>query len=226
MTATVPNGAHALVKVARGRLREYSTAEKPLVLTFEFNPSTINRTRSVTVKLGSTPATRGGYDFAGPKEAPRASQGVTVNAETFSLKILLNATDRMNAGDEQASRFGVQPEIDTLRSMVEPKTQTREGERTLAALGRGEARAFARHEYASVLIFEWGALSLPVFMTQVRIDAKAYLPNLYPYHAEADLSLQVIESVNEHYDREIKRQFASAGQNVGASQGFERLGKS
>ena len=35
----------------------------PLVLAFDFNPQQITRNRSVTITLGSTPATRGGFDF-------------------------------------------------------------------------------------------------------------------------------------------------------------------
>src|SRR5262249_47707946 len=83
----------------------------------------------------------------------RGGEGGTVNAESFTAKILLDATDRMNAGDPIATQYGVQPEIDVLRSMVEPKIQTPDGARTLAALGEGNSRAFARDEYASVLLF-------------------------------------------------------------------------
>jgi hypothetical protein len=199
------------VRTARGALIEFSNAPLPLLLQFEFNPTTITRTRSVTVRTGGTQGTRGGYDFADAREASRASQGVTVNAESLSLKLLLDATDRMNAGDVVATLQGVQPELDTLRSMIEPKSQTPAGARTLAALGQGDQRAFARHEYASVLVFAWGVQMLPVFLTQVQIEAKEYLPSLLPYRAEVTLGLQIIESNNPFYLAELKRQFANAG---------------
>lgn len=212
---TVPHaGGYPAVKSEHGVLREYSAAPKPLELRFEFNPTTITRSRTVTIKTGSTPGTRGGYDFANRTEAPRASQGVTVNAETFTLKILLDAADRMGAGDPVAISYGIQPELDVLRSMLEPKIQTKDGVRTLAALGKVPVRAFSRHEYASVLQFVWGKQTLPVFMTQVTVEAKEYLPNLFPYRAEVSLTLQVIESRNDMYEKELKRQFASAGQVV------------
>jgi hypothetical protein len=198
------------LKSLRGALVEFSSAPIPLFLLFEFNPTTISRTRSVTVRTGGAPGTRGGYDFSNPREASRASQGVTVNAESFSVKILLDATDRMNAGDPLATLTGIQPELDTLRSMVEPKTQTPAGARTLSALGEGSARAFARQEYASVLLFVWGVQVLPVFMTQVQVDAKEYLPSLLPYRAEVTLGLQIIESNNPFYQAELKRQSAGA----------------
>jgi hypothetical protein len=219
MTVMGTTGNWSAVRAQRGSLREYSSADKPLELQFEFNPSTITRTRSITVKTGGAPGTRGGYDFADRSEAPRASQGVSVTAETFMVKILLDATDRMNAGDAQASTQGIQPELDIIRSMLEPKVQTSDGARTLAAIGHGGERAFARHQFASVLLFSWGPQTLPVFMTQARVDLQEFLPNLAPYRAEATLSLQVIESNNPFYVEELKRQFASAGQGRSALPG-------
>ncbi|MFL6712103.1 MAG: hypothetical protein ACJ8LN_04110, partial [Sulfurifustis sp.] len=79
-------GNFSPLKVARGALIEYANTPLPLMLFFEFNPTTITRTRSVTVRTGGAPGTRGGYDFSNPTETARASQGVTVNAESFSVK--------------------------------------------------------------------------------------------------------------------------------------------
>lgn len=203
------------VRNERGVLIEYANVIKPLVLHFTFNPSSITRTRSVTVKTGGAPGTRGGYDFRSPSETPRASQGVSVEAESFSLKILLDATDRMNEkNDPRVTLFGVQPEIDTIRMMLEPKPQMPEGVQILSAIGQGEQRAFSRHEFASVLLFKWGFQVLPVFMTSAQIELKEFLPNLYPYRAEAALTLQVIESENPIYSAEKKRQIFSAASNV------------
>lgn len=210
----VSSGNFSQLNSARGRLEEYANTSTPLVLAFEFNPTTITRTRSVTLRTGTTPATRGGYDFQNREQTVRAAQGVTVNAESFTIKILLDATDRMNAGDQNASQHGVQTELDVIRSMLEPKTQTPEGARTLSAIGQGDQRAFSRHVYASVLLFHWGVHTLPVFLTQAQIELKEFLPNLSPYRAEATLTLQIIESNNPYYIDELKRQFASAGQPV------------
>lgn len=212
-------GDRSSLRATRGVLREYSNAERPLELVFEFNPSTLSRTRSVTIDTGGAPGTRGGYDFADRSETARASQGVTVGAETFTLKILLDATDRMNAGDRRAATEGIQGELDTLRCMLEPKVQSPDGARTLAAIGHGGERAFARHAFASVLLFSWGVQTLPVFMTEARVELMAFLPGLAPYRAELTLTLQVIESRNPFYGEELKRQLASAGQDVGALPG-------
>jgi hypothetical protein len=208
MSPANPSGAHSGVRVERGALIECTSAEDPLELHFEFNPSAITRTRSVTVRTGGAQGARGGYDFSGCEETSRVAQGVTVNAESFTVKILLDATDRMNEGKAEAD--GVQPELDLLRSMVEPKFQGAEGARTLAALGEGGQRAISRQQYASVLLFRWGRQVLPVFLTQVQLEITAYLPTLVPYRAEATLTLQVIESNNPYYRDEVRRQLASA----------------
>jgi len=200
----------------RGLLVEYALTPQPLVLPFHFNPSTITRTRSVTVKTGGTAGARGGYGFTRPDETPRASQGVTVNAETLSFIILLDATDRMNQQDPIATTMGVQPEIDVIRTMLEPKVQSQQGLKDLNVASEQPQAAFSRQEIASVLMFKWGLQVLPVFMTQAKIETKAHLPNLFPYRAEATLSLQVIETDNPFYNLEqmrqqkVARNFASA----------------
>ncbi|ABI57097.1 hypothetical protein ACN2MM_09500 [Alkalilimnicola ehrlichii MLHE-1] len=194
----------------RGVLVEYAQSASPLTLVFEFNPETLSRSRSVEITLADTPATRGGYDFQSPSETPRVSQGVSVEPEGFDVEILLDATDRMGQGDPVASASGVEPELDTLRSMVEPKVQGPDGMQTLASLGMGGQRAFQRDESASVLLFLWGSHVLPVFLKGIDVQETAHLPSLVPYRATVTLSLQVIEGNNPFYREEKIRQAASA----------------
>jgi len=194
------------LRVQRGRLIEYGVDNELLALEFEFNPSSITRTRAVTVKGGRLPGTLGGYDFRTPLEAQRAAQGVLATPESFNIKILLDATDRMNAGDSEASDYGIQPELDVIRTMLEPKSQQPQGAKTLSALGKNSEKSFPQYQMLSVLLFEWGRHRWPVFMTKAHIVIKEYLPLLVPYRAEATLDLQVIESENPFYSAEIKRQ--------------------
>lgn len=199
----------------KGFLVEYALALPPLVLAFEFNPQGLTRNRRVTLTLGSTPATRGGYDFALPTETARVAQGVAVEPESFDVEILLDATDRMNDDDVLARRLGIQPELDTLRSMVEPKTQGPGGLQVLASLGLGGSRAFQRSECASVLLFVWGSHVLPVFLKSIEVGESAHLPDLTPYRATVKLSLQVIEGNNPFYAVEKVRQVVGAALNTG-----------
>ena len=223
MSAPFETGNYSAVKVVRGALKEHTNADNPLELHFEFNPSTITRSRAIEITFGEGQETVGGRDFTGTAEITRVAQGAVVKAESFSIKILLDATDRMNAGDEDAQSQGVQPELDILYSMVEPKLQAPDGATTLAALSADSADT---QPYPSVLLFSWGQQVLPVFMTQIQFDVKAYLPNLLPYRAEATLNLQVIQSRNDYYTPEIQRMFSSAQRAVGSLQGFHVEGDS
>lgn len=202
----------------KGVLFEYGFSVPPLALVFDFNPQAISRSRTVTIKMGEAPGNRTGYDFTSPLETSRVAQGVEMAAESFSIDILLDATDQMAKGDAVARMFGVQPQIDTLRSMVEPKAQGPAGLQTLAALGGGGARAFERQETASVLIFAWGLQLMPVFLTGVTQKEALHLPNLMPYRAEMGLTMQVIESNNPFTIAEKVRQTAMTALN--AASGF------
>ena len=197
----------------KGALVEYGLTVPPLVIVFDLNPQAISRTRSVTIKTGSAPGTRGGYDFLLPTETPRASQGVSMQPEQFSVDILLDSQDRPN-DDDIAAEFGIQPQLDTLRSMVEPKLQGPGGVQLLSGLGLGTERAFQRQESASVLLFIWGGRILPVFLSSVKVDEKAHLSNLYPYQAQVSLTMQVIEGNNPFYTVEKMRQVVSTALNT------------
>ncbi len=199
-----------MLQASKGALVEYSVSIPPLALVFDFNPQTLTRTRTITLPRSSAPGTRGGYDFTLPTDTPRVAQGVTVQPETFSFEILLDATDKLEQSDPIAMQFGIEPSLDVLRTMVEPKAQGPSGVQTLASLGLGGERAFQRSESASVLLLVWGTHILPVFLTSVRIEEKAYLPTLVPYRANATLSIQVIEGNNPFYQVEKVRQVVGA----------------
>lgn len=206
----VAQGSRATIRHERGVLVEYTAASTPLVFAFEFNPRAVTRTRRMVTQPNPLGRTQGATRFNDRTEAQRVTQGVSAEPETLSFRILLDATDRMHENDPIASRLGVQPEIDTLRSMLEPKDQIPGGMLRLAAADDGRNRALTRNRYPSVLVFKWGPHIFPVFMREVRVEAKEYLPNLHPYRAEATLSLEVIEGENPLYQLERKRQLASA----------------
>ncbi len=203
--------------MTKGALVEYGLSVPPLILEFEFNPQSLSRTRSVSITTGNAPGTRGGYDFSFPWETSRVAQGVSVDPEQFSIDILVDATDRMGDANHPvhtiANEFGIEPDLDTLRSMVEPKIQGPGGMQMLAGLGLGGERAFQRDEYPSVLLLVWGSHILPVFLTSVQVEEVSHLPNLKPYRANVNLSFQVIEGNNPFYKVEKVRQAVGASMN-------------
>lgn len=200
-----------MLKVTKGLLVEFTENTPRLELQFDFNPATFSRTREISLPENDTPGNEGGYDFKSATETPRISQGVTVNNEELSIEIMLDATDRMADNDSIASEYGVSPELDTLRSMVEPKVQGPDGQQTLASLGQGEDSGFSRDTFASVFLFVWGDQTLPVFLTSVKVDETAHLPSLWPYRATVTLGMKVIESNNPYFSAEKSRQQNNAG---------------
>ncbi len=200
--------------VAKGLLVEYALSLPPLVLGFEFNPKTLTRTRTITMKESNVPG-RGGYDFVLPTETARVAQGVSASPETMTVEILIDATDRLDQGNVIAQEFGIEPELDTLRSMVEPKASGPFGMQTLASLGFGGNRAFQRDESASVFLFVWGSHVLPVFLTSVTVVQLDHFPSLVPYRAKVTLAIKVIEGNNPFYAAEKIRQVIGAALNTG-----------
>ncbi len=209
-----------MLKTRKGFLIEYALSPAPLMLAFEFNPQQLGRSRTINITLGNTAATRGGYDFRLPTETARVSQGVSVEPESFDVEILIDATDRLDRGvDPLLPTVGIEPELDTLRSMVEPKRQGPGGMQLLASLGFGEERAFRQAEHASVLLFVWGTHVLPVFLKSIDVKETAHFPSLVPYRANVTLTLQVIEGNNPFYSVEKARQVASAALHTGRTAG-------
>ena len=211
---SILSSATSALRLTRGTIFEYGISSGLLVLDFEFNPSTITRTRTVSTNMDGLSGMRGGYDFKTPSEALRAAQGISVQPETFSFKILIDATDRMDAGDSIASVMGIQPELDVLRSMLEPRSQQSLGAKLLSALGADSEKSFPQYQALSVLIFKWGPHILPVYMTRAQIEAQQFLPTLIPYRAEVSLDLQVIESDNPFYGVETIRRTLSMVVNL------------
>lgn len=190
----------------RAMLVEYSPAIPPLALSFEFNPQTISRTRTVTLPANGPGGRRGGYDFRTPLDTPRVAHGVSVAPETFSVDAMFDGTDRTGA----PGAFGVQPELDVLRTMLEPKVQGPMGLRMLAGLGSTPAFGFRRDETISVVLFVWGPHVLPVFLTSVRVEETQHLPTLVPVRARVSIGMQVIEGANPFWVAAQLRQLAGA----------------
>jgi len=213
-----------MIKMTKGILIEYSTNIPPLAVEFEFNVQSFSRSRTISVGGGEAEASRGGYSFTSQMDGMRAALGSSLAPETFSFTTLLDATDRMNDGDPIATRFGIQPEIDSLRSMLEPKTHASGGARVLASLNNAAGLALESSESISPIIFVWGIRLLPVFLTSLKIDEKSHLPNLLPYVAEATVSMQMIESDNPFYKFETLRQMQSSMTNT-ARVGAEMLAR-
>ncbi|MEE8058710.1 MAG: hypothetical protein V3T17_12905 [Pseudomonadales bacterium] len=195
------------IKFTKGILVEYTLSIPPLILQFEFNPENISYSRSVNIPKPDPYVSRLG--FCSPQEASRVSQGAIAQKEKMTVKVLLDATDRMNNDDFFARTLGVQPEIDTARLMVEPKVQGPGGVQVLASLAALAPRAIDKKRNVSVYLFLWGLNVWPVFVTNVNVEETHHFSNLVPYRAKLDLSLEVIENNAFYQAGDVRRILSS-----------------
>ncbi|MCB1859705.1 MAG: hypothetical protein KDI63_15635 [Gammaproteobacteria bacterium] len=199
-----------MIRTAKGMLVEYALSLPPLAVEFGFNPESLTRSRTVSFDSSALPI----IDFTTPGEGNRIGQAASAAAESISFDILLDATDKLSDPNHPmhavALVSGVEPEIATLRSMVEPKVSGPGPFQMMSSLGGG-GHAHERDEHLSVLLFVWGTHILPVFMTNLSIEEQAHLPLLKPYRAKASITLQVLESANPFYQVEqVQRMLMSA----------------
>jgi hypothetical protein len=204
----MPSGFSNQPKILRGAFVEFGISIPPLIVVFQFNPLTISRTRSARADRPATPLNMQGVkilDFA--KQALettfkgdfRAGQKITVNPETLSFDIRLDATDKLNEGDGLTEQFGIAPQLSTLELMMLPKSQGLLGAVVSSLLGVKKAN-FAFFDDAQnppVILLVWGRKKvLPVNITNMSIKEEEFSTDLNPIRATVTVSLEVIEGGN------------------------------
>ncbi|MCP5048738.1 MAG: hypothetical protein GY940_16325 [bacterium] len=199
-------------KILRGAFVEYGKSEPPLVVVFQFNPIELSRNRSISF---SPPNESVGGSGAGAEEGNSSggtnlrdfhkknsleevwkNQQVTVEEETISFDIRLDATGKMNDGDSVASKLGVSPELSALEMMVHPKDESILDE----MLGESEGHSFTRGANPPMILFIWGIKRvMPVNITSMNIKETEFSTSLSPVRAEVSVSLTVIEGSSDAY---------------------------
>lgn len=196
-------------RILRGAFVEFGISLPPLIVVFQFNPVTISRTRTATINKPPTPKDAQGAQCLGfiqqvaskPKALLefRAGQTITVNPETLSFDIRLDATDKLNDGNTLAEQFGIAPQLSTLELMMLPKSQSLLGGAVSALLG-GAPKSFAFFDDAKnppIILFIWGRKKvLPVNITNMTIKEEEFSTDLNPTRATLTVSLEVMEGPN------------------------------
>ena len=103
----MPGGLRNQPKIMRGAFVEYGLITPPLVVGFQFNPLQLSRNRTLNFSMPAEAETMGNItlrDFHQRQEfadlsALRDAQQVSINPETLSFDIRLDATDKLNEGD-------------------------------------------------------------------------------------------------------------------------------
>jgi hypothetical protein len=197
-------------KILRGAFVEFGLSLPPLIVVFQFNPLTINRSRSAWVNSplsyeAQKPAQSIDFiktllDTSGKSLIQfRNNQTIDVQQETINFDIRLDATDKLNDGDTITEQFGIAPKLSTLELMMMPKGQGLLGGTLAAALG-GSARRFVYQQDGTeppIILFVWGRKKiLPVNITNMSIREEEFSTDLNPTRATVSVSLEVIEGPN------------------------------
>jgi hypothetical protein len=196
--------------LAKGTLVEFNLNPDALVLPFQYNPETMTRTRGTEVTINNTPGTASSFAFASPMETSRIMQTAKLQDEILSVELIFAAGDYADRDGFNIGESGIQPVLDSLRLLVEPRSQKMGGLRMMNELGLTGGRAFDRDLTPSVVLFIWGAEVLPVVMKTVSYTVDEFLPSLAPIKCTAQLSMQVIEAHNPFIFADRLRQHASA----------------
>jgi hypothetical protein len=202
----MPGGLRNQPKIMRGAFVEYGLIAPPLVVGFQFNPLQLSRIRTLTFSMPEEAQTTGNVtlrDFHQRQEfadlnALRDAQQVSINPETLSFDIRLDATDKLNEGDTMTELFGIGPQLATLERMVEPKSEGVIG-RVLDSLLPGEF-SFTGTKKPPMVLFVWGRKRvLPVNIDSMQITETEFSTDLDPIRATVAVSLTVIEGPNAAY---------------------------
>src|SRR5580704_10711797 len=127
-------------KILRGAFVEFGLSLPPLVVVFQFNPVQLTRNRGLTFAVPNPPPLPPGSKTPVSQTPTRTlrqfhgqfsdlidlqkQQLVTVQEQSISFDIRLDATDKLNDGDAITEQFGIAPQISTLEQMVYPKDES------------------------------------------------------------------------------------------------------
>ena len=199
-------------KILRGAFVEFGLSLPPLVVVFQFNPVQLTRNRSLTFAVPNPPPSPPGSktpvsqtptrtlrqfhgQFKGDLLDLQKQQLVTVQEQSISFDIRLDATDKLNDGDTITEQFGVAPQISTLELMVYPKSESLLAAAIGTLLGAGSSGfSFTRGDNPPLVLFIFGRKRvLPVNINSMNITETEFSTDLNPIRASVAVSLTVIE---------------------------------
>jgi hypothetical protein len=155
-------------------------ATSPLsrVVVFQYTPDSVTR----TLRQRGAPAEA----EVGPGDAHRV-WGAPV--ETISMKVEVDASDQLAAGDPVAASAGIGPQLAALEMLLYPSTDQVIANASL--LLNGTIEVLPPEGPLTVLV--WGASRVvPVRLESLTVTEEAFDPALNPLRASIDLSAQVL----------------------------------
>jgi hypothetical protein len=135
-------------------------------------------------------------------------QQVSIQEESISFDIRLDASDDLADGDPIATALGIAPRLATLELMTHPKGDSLLGAAADALLGLGDGGfSFTKNENPPMVLFIWGLSNvLPVNINSLSITENEFSRWLMPTRATVSVNLTVIEgkSIPFMYSKALK----------------------
>lgn len=189
-------------RILRGAFVEYGLRNSPLFVVFQFNPEQLTRNRSLTyaVPKGFEGSLRDFHKRYDDLVQLRDAQQVTVDEETISFEIRLDASDKLDEGDTITEQFGLAPQLSTLELMVYSSEERLPGKDMGSMLGSSGGFSYTRKPNPPLILFVWGRKRvLPVNIKSLNITELLYNADLDPVRATIAVSLAVIEGTSPPY---------------------------
>ncbi len=149
------------------------------IIALQYNPDTLTR----SLQVQGIGAEGGDRSEALRLKAPPV--------ETIKLDAELDATDQLEAGDQQTAQYGLHPQLSALEMIVYPPSSRLQTNQSLAMAGTLEVAPLE----APLVLFIWSANRIiPVRLTEFNITEEAFDANLNPIRARVSLGMRVLSS--------------------------------
>ena len=209
-------------KLLKGALVEFSerfVGPVPNIIIFQYNPESLTR------KLERWQPPQSEED-ATPPDVPSPSGNNAQPGppgESFSLSLILDATDDLEVGDPVAVVTGVADRIAALEMLLYPQEGSLLGD-LLGAVGVSVSVGAGGVDVSAaggtevddvpagevpIVLFVWGpGLIVPVRLTSFQVEEQAFSPILYPIQAKVTVGLKVqseadLESYEDGFAKDI-----------------------
>ena len=184
MTETGFSRSPLLLKGALVRFDAPLLIPIPNIIIFQYNPETLTHTVS-------------------PYKPPQADESGNVSQpgnpdESFSLKLVLDATDDLEVGDPIAVVSGVADRKAALELLMYPQS-SEDGLLGSLSVSLSGGLSIGLSEptprtTVPVTLFVWGpGRVLPVRVTSFSVEEEAFSPILYPVRAAVSLTMEVVK---------------------------------
>ncbi|MGY1617351.1 hypothetical protein ACI797_11495 [Geodermatophilus sp. SYSU D00691] len=166
----------------------------PTLVVFQYNPTSVSRVLTTAAGTAGVAPTAGSPTAAGG--APRPA------GESYTLQLVLDATDGLEKDGPLTKRFGIGPRLAAIEMLMQPVGSSLLGN-LLGAVGGGATVPTGK---LPLTLFAWGPGRItPVELRSLTIRETAFDELLNPLHATADLGLTVLRKADLPKDQTVAR---------------------